>query len=279
MTESRRTTSASPATVTLGDELEVLRLGLGARWLGGNRDTARAVLRRAVELGVQFIDTADSYPGSEEAIADALHPYPDGIVIATKGGQLVTDGAVRANGRPEYLRDACEQSLRRLRLETLDLYQLHMPDPAVPLEDSLGALVELRAEGKVREIGVSNVLGPELGQALDMAPLASVQNRFSLAAQDAAADLAECERRSVAFLPWAPLALGSLVEGSGQLAEVARARGVTPAQVAIAWLLQRSPVMVPIPGTSSTEHLEQNLAAAALRLSEDDIERLAQSSA
>ena len=266
-------------TVRLGGGPAISRLGFGARWLGANRETARAVLRRALELGVQLIDTAHAYAGSEEAIADALYPYPDDVVIATKGGQVVSGGAVSAAGRPEQLRAACEESMQRLRVETIDLYQLHMRDPEVPLEESLGALVDLRAEGKIREIGASNLLGPELVKALELAPVASVQNRFSFAAQETAGDIAECERRGVAFIPWAPLSMGSLASDSGRLAEVASSHAATPAQVAIAWLLRRSPVIVAIPGTSSVDHLEQNVAAATLVLSDDDVERLAQSSA
>jgi aryl-alcohol dehydrogenase-like predicted oxidoreductase len=270
-----RLPESGAGTLALGGGLSVCRMGFGARWIS-NPEIARDLLRRAVELGVNVIDTADSYgPGvSEQLICEALHPYPDGFVIATKGGQVVDAGNVVANGRPDYLRAACEASMRRLRLETIELYQLHMPDPQVPLQESLGALEQLRSEGKIRNIGVCNLLGETLEAALSTTPLASVQNRYSLSSRAAQGDLDECERRGIVFMPWAPLELGSLAAEEGEAGRIAKARGATPAQVALAWLLQRSPVTLPIPGTSSVEHLEQNIAAASLRLSDEELEQL-----
>jgi pyridoxine 4-dehydrogenase len=243
--------AASAGEIALGD-LTVNRIGLGGRFIQ-DAEHHRPLLRRALELGVNLIDTADVYGKSEEAIAGALHPYPEGLVIATKGGQTLVDGRPTANGARHYLREACERSLNRLRVETIDLYQLHMPDPNVPLEESVGALDELRREGKIRCIGVSNVFGDQLELALGTAPLASVQNRYSLMHRDSEREIEICEREGIAYMPWWPL-------GGGELARV----GV---QNALAWLLQRSPAMLPIPGTGSIEHLEENVAAAGVRLS------------
>ncbi len=266
--------------LALGD-LEVNRLGYGAMRITGkgvwgppaDEDAARAVLRRAVELGVNFIDTADSYgpEASERLIAEALHPYPDGLAIATKGGFLRDGpGQWRPDGHPEHLREACEGSLRRLRLDRIDLYQFHTVDPNVPLEESLGAIAELRAEGKVRHIGVSNVSVEQLAAARAVADVVSVQNRYSVSERANEPVLEACERDGLAFIPWFPLAAGPLAEPGGPLDAIAAAHGATPAQVAIAWLLQRSEVMLPIPGTSSLEHLDENVAAAGLRLTEDE---------
>ena len=252
-------------------------MGFGAMWMTpANPEPCRAVLRRAVELGIDLIDTADVYGngGSELMIAEALHPYPPGLVIATKGGQTVVDGAVVANGRPEYLRAACEASLGRLRLDTIDLYQLHMPDPGVPLAESLGALVDLRAEGKIRHIGGSNFLRGTFEDALATAPLVSVQNQFNLTSRNSEPELETCESRGIAFIPYRPLAGGALTEANGALREIAAAREATTGQAALAWLLQRSPSMLPIPGTRSLAHLEENVAAAALRLTDDELARL-----
>jgi aryl-alcohol dehydrogenase-like predicted oxidoreductase len=266
-------------------ELTVCRLGFGAMGLTGpgvwgppaSRDEARRVLRRAVELGIDFIDTADSYGPevSEVLIAEALHPYPEGLVIATKAGFRRT-GRNRwsADGRPDRLRSACEASLRRLRLERIDLFQLHTVDPAVPIEESLGALAELREEGKVRHLGVSNVDTTQLERARAAVPVVSVQNRFSLTERSALAVLEACARNGIAFICWAPLAKGFLGGARGRLARVARAHDATPAQVALAWLLARWPVTVPIPGSSSVGHLEENAGALALRLAEDELAQL-----
>ena len=219
-----------------------------------DRENALRVLRRAVELGVDLIDTADAYGPevSELLIAEALYPYPDGLVIATKGG-LVRDasGAWTRDGRPEHLREACEGSLRRLRLDRIDLYQLHAVDRDVPFEESIGELARLRDEGKIRHVGLSNVSVELLTRAQELVPVVSVQNRYSLVDREAEGVVDECERQGIAFLPWYPLAVGELAKSDGELGGVARDRGATPAQVALAWLLARSPVVLPIPGTAS----------------------------
>jgi pyridoxine 4-dehydrogenase len=269
----------------LGGDLLVRRLGFGAMRLCGPRimgrprddENALAVLRRAVELGVNLIDTSDAYGPevNELQIAEALHPYPDGLVIATKGGLLRDE---RANwnreGRPEHLRTACEGSLRRLRLERIDLYQLHAVDPAVPIEDSVGELARLRDEGKIRHVGLSNVDADELARARAIVPIVSVQNRYSLSDRRSEDVLEACERDGLGFLPWFPLAAGGLARSS-RLARVAARHRATSVQVALAWLLQRSPVMLPIPGTSSLAHLVENVAAARLELSDEDLAALA----
>jgi len=245
------------------------------RVLARGPDAARAVLRRAVELGVNFIDTADVYGAgaSEEAIADALHPYPSELVIATKGGQVEVGGRAQANGRPEHLRDACEASLRRLRVEAIELYQLHSPDPDVPLEESLGALAELRTEGKVRHVGLSNVYGPALEAVAQITDIVSVQNNYSVASRRADADVAYCESAGLAFIPYFPLGGGTL-PAPELLAGVAAGHQATPAQIALAWLLHRSPAIVPIPGTASEDHLSENVGAAAIRLSDEEAKLL-----
>ena len=271
--------------LTLGGDLTVHRLGFGAMRITGkgiwgdppDRELAKAVLRRAVELDVNLIDTADSYGPevSENLIAEALHPYPDGLVIATKGG-LLRDGPGRwrPDGRPEHLRAACEASLRRLKLDRIDLYQLHSPDREVPFEDSVRALAALRDEGKVRHVGLSNVSVEQLERAQAIVPIVSVQNRYNLVARDSEDVLQECERKGIGFIPWFPLATGDLAEAD-RLERIARRHSATPAQVALAWLLQHSPVMLPIPGTGSIEHLEENVAAASLELSDAELEELA----
>jgi pyridoxine 4-dehydrogenase len=272
-------------TLVIGDDLAVARLGFGAMRLTGpgtwgppdDLDTARRVLRRALELGVNFIDTADSYGPevNELLIAEALFPYPAGLVIATKCGQR-RDGPYqwRADCRPASLRVACEGSLRRLRLDRIDLYQLHTVDPDVPLEESVGALAELQAEGKVRQIGLCNVSTEQLARARRIVPIASVQNCYSLI--DRALDdvIEVCESDQVVFIPWMPLARGTLTARWGRLRRIAGPLGATPAQVALAWLLYRSWVTLPIPGTSSVVHLEENVAARGLHLSERDMTRL-----
>ena len=277
--------AAAAGTLTLGGDLEVNRMGFGAMRLTGDGiwgepedpEEARAVLRRALELGVDFIDTADSYGPevSERLIAETLHPYPEGLVIATKGGMRRSGpGAWSRDCRPEHLREACEASLQRLRLERIDLYQLHAVDPNVPIEDSVGALAELRDQGKIRHVGLSNVSAEQLEVAQRIVPIASIQNRYSLADTEAEPVLEACEHEELAFIPWFPLAAGGISETGGPMAEVAADLGATPFQVALAWLLQRSPVMLPIPGTSSVEHLEENVAAAALELSAERFEAL-----
>lgn len=278
-------TTATRDTFTLGGDLEVRRLGFGAMRLTGrgiwgppdDPEEATRVLRRVVELGINLIDTADSYGPevSENLIAEALHPYPDDLVIATKGGLRRTGpGRWPSDARPERLKRCCEGSLQRLRLERIDLYQLHSPDPKVPLEESMGALRELKEEGKVRHVGVSNVSVDELRRARAVVEVVSVQNRYNLTERRSEDVLEACERERLGFLPWFPLATGSLARPGGPLDEIAGRHGATAGQVALAWLLQRSPVMLPIPGTSSVEHLEENTAAAEISLSADELERL-----
>jgi pyridoxine 4-dehydrogenase len=276
---------ASADTFTIGGDLEVRRLGFGAMRITGNGiwgppddpDAARRLLRRVVELGVNLIDTADSYGPevSENLIAEALHPYPDGLVIATKGGlRRSGPGQWPRDGRPEHLKEACEASLGRLRLERIDLYQLHSPDPQVPLEDSIGALKELQDEGKVRHVGVSNVSRDELERARALVDVVTVQNRYNLTDRQSENVLDACERDGIGFIPWFPLAIGELARSDGPLDDLARRHGAAPGQLAIAWLLAHSPVMLPIPGTGSVEHLEENVAAASIELAPEEVERL-----
>ncbi len=276
--------AARAGRVAFGAEMAVNRLGFGAMRITGagiwgeprDRPEALAVLRRAVALGVEFIDTAAAYgPGvSEQLIAEALYPYPEGLIVATKGGfQRSGPDRWHADGRPEQIRRDCEASLRFLRCETIDLYQLHTVDPRVPLEESLGAIVELQAAGKVRMIGISNVSGEELERARTVTAIVSVQNRFSLGDRRGEPVLAACEQHGIAFIPWFPLGAGALTRAD-KLEALAAAHGASAAQVAIAWLLARSPVMLPIPGTSSLRHLEENVAAAALELSTAELARL-----
>lgn len=268
-------------TITLGGELTVNRLGFGAMRITGDgiwgppadHDEAIAVLRRAVELGVTFIDTADSYGPyvSEELIAEALAPYPEGVVIATKGGlERPGPNMWTNNSRPEHLRAACDGSLRRLRLEQIPLYQWHRPDPEVPLEDAVGTLVELRREGKIRHIGVSNVNVEQLERIRALTPVASVQNRFNAGFQAGAPVPDYCAANGIAFIPWAPMKDVDRTAAE----EVARRHGATVQQIMLAWLLARSPAMLPIPGTGSVAHLEENLAAAELALTPEDLAAL-----
>jgi pyridoxine 4-dehydrogenase len=272
--------AAAAGTVTLGDQT-VNRMAFGAMRLTGpgvigepdDPENAKAVLRRAVELGVNFVDTADSYGPevNEHQIADAFHPYPDDLVIATKGGLThERQGEWLRDGRPEHLRASCEASLRRLRVERIDLYQLHSVDPSVPIEESVGALAALQQEGKIRHIGLSNVDTRQLAQARNVAPIVTVQNRYNVADRHSEGVLEACEREGIPFLPWFPLGFGELTRGAGRIAEVAAVHDATRAQVALAWLLQRSPFMLVIPGTSSLEHLEENVGAATLELSESE---------
>ncbi len=276
----------SPAdTLTIGGDLEVRRLGFGAMRLCGprilgwpdDRENALRVLRRAVDLGIDLIDTADAYGPevSELLIAEALHPYPEGLVIATKGGLLRTSsGAWPNDGTPAHLREACEGSLKRLRVELIDVYQLHAPDPQVPLEESVGELARLQEEGKIRHVGLSNVSVEELHRAQGLVEIVSVQNRYNLGDRAHEDVLEECERQGIAFLPWYPLAVGDLAQSGGAVGRVAGARGATPAQVVLAWLLARSPVVAPIPGTASLEHLEENTGAGEVRLTDEELAAL-----
>ena len=273
--------------LTLGDDLRIAnRLGFGAMRLTGagiwgepdDPDEARAVLRRALELGVTMIDTADSYGPevSERLIGETLYPYPEGLVIATKAG-FERSGPHRwhVNGRPEHLRAACEGSLQRLRLERIDLYQLHRIDRNVPLEDQLGALVDLQREGKLRHIGLSEVSVADIRRVRETVEIVSVQNHYNLANRGAEDVLDHCEDEGLGFIPWFPLGAGDLAEPGGPLDRAARALDATPGQVALAWLLRRSPVMLPIPGTGSVAHLEENMGAGRLELPDDVFDGLA----
>jgi pyridoxine 4-dehydrogenase len=269
-------------TFRIGGDLEVHRLGFGAMRITGkgiwgppdDPEEAKRLLRRVVESGVDLIDTANSYGPevSENLIAEALHPYPDGLVIATKGGLRRTGpGQWPRDGRPERLKQACEGSLRRLRLDRIDLYQLHSPDPQVPFADSVGALKELQEEGKIRHVGISNVSVEELHEARGIVEVVTVQNRFSLEDRASEDVLDVCEEAGIGFIPWFPLATGRLADAGGPLERITADHDATPAQIALAWLLARSPVMLPIPGTSSVEHFEENLGAARVELSDDEL--------
>jgi pyridoxine 4-dehydrogenase len=279
MSDSTPSNAGVAGTIDIGGDLTVNRLGFGAMRITGagiwgppaDRDEAKAVLRRAVELGVNFIDTADSYGPhvSEELIAETLYPYPDDLVIATKGG-LVRPGPGQwtADGRPEHLIEVCEGSLRRLKLEQIPLYQFHRPDPDVPLEDSIGALVTLKEQGKIRHIGLSNVTEDELRRAQRLTPIASIQNRYNVddRRSESLADL--CEQEQLVFLPWAPI---QDLDDNRPVQELARRYHVQPRQIVLAWLLARSPAMLPIPGTGSVSHLEDNIAAASIKLSPAEV--------
>ncbi|GGZ08772.1 oxidoreductase [Streptomyces olivaceoviridis] len=275
----------SSGSFALGGELVVNRLAYGTMQLTGpgvwgpfpDRDRGVRVLRRAVELGVTLIDTADSYgPGTtEQLLREALHPYPENLVIATKAGLARPGpGEWRPNGRPEYLRRQAESSLHRLGLERIPLFQLHRIDPSVPFEDQIGVLKELRDEGKIAHVGLSEVGVEELERARAIVPIASVQNLYNIAQRDSEDVLRYAEANDIAFLPWFPLATGQLARPGGPLARIAARLASSPSQVALAWLLHRSPVVLPIPGTSSVEHLEENVAAAALKLTQADYEAL-----
>jgi pyridoxine 4-dehydrogenase len=277
------TASATGAgTIDIGGDLTVNRFGFGAMRLTGDgiwgeppdREEAKAVLRRAIELDINFIDTADSYGPdvSETLIAEALAPYPEDLVIATKGGlERTGPGQWPTNGRPNHLKEACEGSLRRLRLEQIPLYQLHRPDPGVTYEDSVGALVELKEEGKIRHIGVSNVSEHQLRQAQDLTPVVSVQNRYNLGDRDSEGLVDLCETEGLAFLPWAPI---QDLRGNKVVTDVAKRHRVEARDVVLAWLLARSPAMITIAGTGSVAHLEANLAGAGVNLSPEEVEAL-----
>lgn len=282
---ARELSASLAGSVSLAGEVSVYRLGFGAMRLTGegiwglpkNHTEAIAVLRRAAELGVNFIDTADSYgPNvSEELIAEALFPYPKDLVIATKGGwNRPGPNQWTHDATPAHLRNAVEGSLKRLRLERIDVYQLHHPDPNVSLEDSVGTLAQLKSEGKIRLVALSNVTQEHIERARRIVPIVSVQNRYSFADREWDYVVDYCERNGIAFIPWFPLGAGRV---AGQiLDQVAREHQATPHQVAIAWLLKRSRIMLPIPGTSSIRHLEENVAAAALQLSDEEFRKLSQ---
>ena len=283
--QSARVDAAAAGTFDIGGDLRVNRLGFGAMRITGegiwgepeNPEEARAVLKRAVELGINLIDTADSYGPdvSERLIGETLYPYPEDLVLATKGG-LLRDGPGqwRPDGRPEHLREACEGSLKRLKVECIDLYQLHRIDSRVPAEESLGVLAELREEGKIHHVGLSEVSIEEIQRAREIVPIVSVQNRYNLTDRGSEDVLDFCEREGIGFIPWFPLATGDLARPGGPLDEIAARHDASPGQVALAWLLWRSPVMLPIPGTSSVEHLEENVAAASLDLGEEEFAAL-----
>jgi aryl-alcohol dehydrogenase-like predicted oxidoreductase len=260
--------------------MTVKRIGFGAMRVTGDgiwgppkdHENALAVLRRAVELGITLMDTADSYGPyvDEELICEALYPYPGDLVIATKGGMTRPGpNQWQTNGRPEHLRQACEGSLSRLKVDRIDLYQFHWPDPKVPFEDSVGEIARMRAEGKIRHVGLSNVSVDQLRRAQKIVPIVSVQNRYNLSDRATEDVLQACERENIGFLPWAPL-MGS----NSKLEGIARSHNATVAQVTLAWLLWRSPAMLPIPGTSSISHLEENIAAASLNISDDEFKSL-----
>jgi pyridoxine 4-dehydrogenase len=281
---SAQPTATAAGTIDVGGDLTVNRLGFGAMRITGrgiwgeppSRDQAIATLRRVVELGVNFIDTADSYGPSvsEELIAEALHPYPDDLVIATKGG-LTRPGPNRwdTDGHPKHLREACEGSLRRLRLEQIPLYQLHRPDPSVPLADSLGAIAELKNEGKIRHIGISNVSEGQLREAQKIVPIVSVQNRYNVADRRSQSLIDLCEQDQLVFLPWAPI---QETEKRVAVAVAAERHGATEHQVVLAWLLAISPAILPIPGTGSPAHAEDNIGAASLELSPQEIRAISE---
>jgi len=284
-------TAAASGTFSIGNDLVVNRLGFGAMRITGdgvwgepkNHDEAIRVLRRAVELRIDFIDTADSYGPevSERLIAEALHPYPAGLVIATKAGfDRPGPNQWTMNGRPEHLRAACEGSLKRLKLDCIDVYQLHRIDPNVPAEDQFGTLADLQKQGKIKHIGLSEVSVAQIKHAQKTVKIVSVQNRYSVADHSAEAVLEYCEQQKIGFIPWFPLGAGKLAGPGGKLARTASSLQISASQLALAWLLWRSPVMLPIPGTSSVAHLEENVATAALKLDDRklrDLGKLARS--
>lgn len=293
---TQRPAEASGA-LTIGGDIKVYRLGFGAMRLTGegiwgppaNKQEAIAVLHRALELGINLIDTADSYGPdvSESLIAEALYPYPSDLVIATKGGLLRTGpGQWPQDGRPEHLREALEGSLRRLRLDRIDIYQFHRPDPRVPFEDSVGELAKMRTEGKIRHVGLSNITIEQLAQAQKIVPIVTVQNHYNLAARESermsmqqSEEMIDiCARQGIGFIPWNPLAAGELARPGGPLDQVAKRHNAKPSQVALAWLLKRSSTILPIPGTSSVKHLEENAMGATITLTQEEFEAIDRSS-
>jgi Predicted oxidoreductases (related to aryl-alcohol dehydrogenases) len=281
--------ATASGTFKVGGEIEIYRLGFGAMRITGpgiwgppqDKQSALAVLRRTLDLGINFIDTADSYGPevSESLIAEALYPYPKGLLIATKGGLLRTGpNQWPMDGRPEHLRAALEGSLRRLRVDRIDLYQFHRPDPNVPFEDSVGEIAKMQKEGKIRFVGLSNITTDELARAQKIVPIATVQNRYNLSDHQSERMSAEqsdqlidsCAAQGIGFIPWGPLAAGELAQPGGVLDQVAKKYNAKPGQITIAWLLHRSPTMLPIPGTSSVKHLEENVKGATIKLSDAD---------
>lgn len=293
-TEAKSTREAGPKPAAqagefmIGGKLPIHRLGFGAMRVTGkgiwgepqDHDEVVRVLRRAIELGINFIDTADSYGPevSERLIAEALYPYPSDLVIATKAG-FDRPGPDRwvENGKPEHLRSACEGSLRRLRLDRIDLFQLHRIDPKVPADDQLGALTDLQAEGKIRYVGLSEVSVAQIEHARKIVPIVTVQNRYSITDQGYDDVVNYCEHAGIGFIPWFPLAAGRLTAAGSAIAKTAEKFKITTSQLALVWLLRRSPVMIPIPGTSQVRHLEENVAAATLKIDEGSLEKLGQS--
>jgi pyridoxine 4-dehydrogenase len=282
-------------TFTIGGDLQVYRLGYGAMRITGDgiwgppkdKQGALAVLHRVLDLGINFIDTADSYGPevSEELIAEALYPYPQDLVIGTKGGLLRTGpGVWPIDGRPEHLREALEASLRRLRVERIDLYQFHRPDPKVPLEDSIGEIAKMQAEGKIRHVGISNVTIDELARAQKIVPIVTVQNRYNLSNHESEHMTPEqsdemidiCAQQGIGFIPWGPLAAGDLARPGGPVDQAAKRHNVQPSQITIAWLLHRSPNILPIPGTSSVKHLEENVVGATIKLTPEEFQAINQ---
>jgi len=279
MSERESVSAAMAGTIDIGGDLRVNRLGFGAMRITGqgiwgppaDRDEAKAVLRRAIELGVNFIDTADSYGPhiSEELIGETLHPYPDDLVIATKGGlERTGPGQWPANGRPEHLIEACEGSLRRLKLDQIPLYQFHRPDPRVPVEDSIGALVDLKDQGKIRHIGLSNVSEDQLRRAQRLTPIVSIQNRYNVDDRRSESLIDLCEQADLVFLPWAPI---QDLHGNPVVRELAQRHDASSHQIVLAWLLARSPALLPIPGTGSVSHVEENIAAAGIKLTPAEV--------
>ena len=285
---TQRPATAS-GTFTIGGDLTVYRLGFGTMRLTGpgiwgppaNKNEAIAVLRRALELGINLIDTADSYGPevSESLIAEALYPYPKDLVIATKGG-YVRPGPDQwvPDGRPQHLREALEGSLRRLRLDHIDIYQFHRPDPRVPFEVSVGEFAKMRQEGKIRHVGLSNVTIDQLARAQEIVPIVTVQNRYNLADRESEAMVDICARQGIGFIPWFPLATGELARQDGLLDQIARRHNAKSSQIALAWLLQRSSNMLPIPGTSLVKHLEENVMGATIKLTQEEFDTLDQNS-
>ena len=281
-------TASAGGTFTIGDDMTINRMGFGAMRLTGagiwgepdDTDNARAVLKRALELDVNFIDTSDAYGPNvnENQIAEALYPYPDGLVIATKGGMMRSGpNQWHTNGDPQHLREALEGSLKRLKVDTIDLYQFHRPDPNVTFEDSVGEIAKMRDEGKIKYVGLSNVTTAQLASAQTIVPIVTVQNRYNLLDRTSEAVLQACAEQGIGFMPWGPVGSGKL--DNPTLLEMAAKHQATVFQLAIAWLLRHSPVMLPIPGTSSLKHLEENIAAASIELSDEDYQALNQLSA
>jgi aryl-alcohol dehydrogenase-like predicted oxidoreductase len=297
MQQTTERPAEASGTLMIGGDLQVYRLGFGAMRITGdgiwgppkNKQEALAVLHRALELGINLIDTADSYGPevSEELIAEALYPYPKGLVIATKGGLLRTGpGQWPQDGSPKHLEEALEASLKRLRVDTIDIYQFHRPDPKVPFEDSVGTIAKMKAEGKIRHVGLSNVTTEQLAQAQKIVPIVTIQNHYNLSKresehmseQQSEEMIDVCARQGIGFIPWNPLSTGELAKQGGPLDQIAKQRNAQPSQIALAWLLHRSSTMLPIPGTSSVKHLEENAIGATIKLTQEEFDAINKSS-